>query len=196
MHRTSAHHLPLAGALVAALAALISACSSPPPAKAPPVAGTPPTATATVPAAPEPPPVAAATPQSAAPATPVPPTAEAKRAPPGPSQASTAQAYRQSAAGHVYAQNAERIYKGKLKPLLYAIGVLEVDIDRNGNVVSTRWRRAPSHAPEVMEEILRTVRAAAPYPAPARIGRVTWFDVWLWDKSGKFQLDTLTEGQL
>ena len=31
--------------------------------------------------------------------------------------------------------------------------------------------------------------------APARIGRMTYTDTWLWDKSGKFQLDTLTEGQ-
>jgi hypothetical protein len=27
-------------------------------------------------------------------------------------------------------------------------------------------------------------------------GRVTYTDTWLWDKSGRFQLDTLTEGQL
>jgi len=25
---------------------------------------------------------------------------------------------------------------------------------------------------------------------------VTYTDTWLWDKSGNFQLDTLTEGQL
>ena len=41
----------------------------------------------------------------------------------------------------------------------------------------------------------RTVRAAAPFPAPARMGRVTYTDTWLWDRSGRFQLDTLTEGQ-
>jgi hypothetical protein len=46
-----------------------------------------------------------------------------------------------------------------------------------------------------MADIERIVRAAAPFPAPARMGRVTWTDVWLWDKSGRFQLDTLTEGQ-
>ena len=44
--------------------------------------------------------------------------------------------------------------------------------------------------------IVRTVRAAAPYPVPARMGRVTYTDVWLWDKSGQFQLDTLTGGQM
>lgn len=112
------------------------------------------------------------------------------------SVAATARAYRQDAAGHLYGLNAQRIYKGKLPPLLYAIGVLEVDIDRNGRVTSLRWMRAPRHAPEVVSEIERTVRAAAPFPVPARMQRVTYTDTWLWDKSGHFQLDTLTEGQL
>ncbi len=80
--------------------------------------------------------------------------------------------------------------------MLYAIGVLEVDVDRNGRVLATHWLRAPKHAPEVIAEIERTVRQAAPYPVPSRLGRVTYTDTWLWDESGKFQLDTLTEGQL
>ncbi len=112
------------------------------------------------------------------------------------SAAATPRAYRQDAASHLYGLNQQRIYKGKLPPLLYAIGVLEVDIDRAGRVSALRWMRAPRHAPEVVKEIERTVRAAAPYPAPTRMQRVTYTDTWLWDKSGHFQLDTLTEGQL
>ncbi len=112
------------------------------------------------------------------------------------SGAATPRAYRQDAASHLYGLNHQRIYKGKLPPLLYAIGVLEVDIDRAGRVSALRWMRAPRHAPEVVKEIERTVRAAAPYPAPTRMQRVTYTDTWLWDKSGHFQLDTLTEGQL
>jgi len=79
--------------------------------------------------------------------------------------------------------------------MLYAIGVLNVDIDRQGQILALKWTRAPKHAPEVMAEIEQIVRAAAPFPAPARLGKVTYTDVWLWDKSGQFQLDTLTEGQ-
>lgn len=112
------------------------------------------------------------------------------------SNASTARAYRQDAASHLYARNAQRIYQGKLPPMLYAIGVLEVEIDRRGHVQRLHWMRAPQHAPEVIAEIERTVRNAAPYPVPARIGKVTYTDTWLWDRSGRFQLDTLTEGQL
>lgn len=103
--------------------------------------------------------------------------------------------YRQDAASHLYEHNAKRIFKGKMPPLLYAIGVLQVDVDGMGRVTATRWMRAPSHAPEVVAEIERTVRLAAPYPAPVRLGRVTYTDTWLWHKSGRFQLDTLTEGQ-
>lgn len=111
------------------------------------------------------------------------------------SSASNAKQYRNDAARHLYDQNGNRIFKGKMPPLLYAVGVLNVDIDKQGQVQKMHWMRAPHHAPEVMAEIERTVKAAAPYPAPQKMGYVTYTDVWLWDKSGRFQLDTLTEGQ-
>lgn len=111
------------------------------------------------------------------------------------SSASTPRAYRQDGATHLYGLNAERIYKGKMPPLLYAIGVLNVEIDRLGRVTRLNWMRAPRHAPEVVAEIERTVRRASPFPAPTRLGKVVYTDTWLWHKSGKFQLDTLTEGQ-
>jgi protein TonB len=128
---------------------------------------------------------------------PPPPRPVAKQAPLAHiSQAANPKDYRRDAAGHLYGQNKNRIYKGKMPPLLYAIGVLQVEVDGRGRVTSTSWMRAPKHAPEVMAEIEKTVRLAAPYPAPVRMGRVTYTDTWLWHKSGLFQLDTLTEGQL
>ena len=129
----------------------------------------------------------------------LPPTASQPTVAPQPanvSMASTPRDYRRDAASHLYALNTQRIYSGKLPPLLYAVGVLQVDIDRNGEVRDIRWMRAPTQAPEVMAEIERSVRAAAPFPAPLRMGQVTYTDTWLWHKSGQFQLDTLTEGQL
>ena len=111
------------------------------------------------------------------------------------SQAVTPRAYRRDAASLIYAKNADRIYRGKMPPLLYAVGVLQVELDGKGRVTGISWMRAPTQAPEVMAEIEHTVRAAAPYPAPIHMGRVTYTDTWLWHKSGTFQLDTLTEGQ-
>lgn len=104
--------------------------------------------------------------------------------------------YRKDAAQHLYDRNQHRIYKGMLPPMLYAVGVLEVELQRDGKVRRLHWLRAPSHAPEVVAEIERTVRAAAPFPNPTRMGgKLSYTDTWLWDKSGRFQLDTLTEGQ-
>ena len=112
------------------------------------------------------------------------------------SYASTARDYRRDGASHLYANNTTRIFAGKLPPLLYAVGVLQVDINAKGAVTALRWMRAPKHAPEVIAEIERAVRSAAPFPAPVKLGKVTYTDTWLWHKSGQFQLDTLTEGQL
>ncbi len=156
----------------AGIAALIAGCAAPP---APPVA---------------PPPGAPA--PDAAPAASVPaPLAPVARQ----SNASNPRAYRADAASHLYGLNQGRIWKGRLPPMLYAIGVLQVELDRGGQVRNLHWMRAPRHAPEVIAEIERTVRAAAPFPAPARMGKVVYTDTWLWHKSGQFQLDTLTEGQ-
>ena len=143
-------------------------------------------------APPEPPKPAAAAAEPSSPVIgPIPSAQGSARA----SAATTARAYREDGATHLYGLNAERIFKGRMPPLLYAIGVLNVEIDRVGRVTRLDWMRAPRHAPEVVAEIERTVRSAAPFPAPSRMGKVVYTDTWLWHKSGKFQLDTLTEGQ-
>lgn len=116
---------------------------------------------------------------------------------PGPvSAALSPKAYRMDAASYIYAKYSDRIYKGKMPPLLYAVGVLDLEIDGRGQVVRLQWLRAPSQAPEVIREIEHMVRTAAPLPAPVKMGRVVYTETWLWHKSGKFQLDTLSEGQL
>lgn len=171
-------------ALLASVAALVAGCKSPPSPPAAPPAG--PAATVSPGATP-------GVPQGSTSAGQQP--GLANTAPVRPSGARTPREYRRDAAGHLYGLNANRIYKGRMPPLLYAVGVLEVEVDRRGHIVSTHWLRAPRHAPEVMAEIERTVRQASPYPAPERLGKVTYTDTWLWDQSGRFQLDTLTEGQ-
>lgn len=168
--RFSNHRRAWLGWLGAASAAWIAGCATPPPPPAPP------------PSKPEPPPPPVSLPA---------PDPEPALV----SQARTALDYRHDAATHLYQHNAHRIFKGKLPPLLYAVGVLQVQLDRRGRIVHTSWMRAPVHAPEVMQEIERTVQLAAPFPAPLRLGHVTYTETWLWHKSGRFQLHTLSEGQ-
>lgn len=111
------------------------------------------------------------------------------------SLADTPKAYRVDGARHLYAAYPERIYKGVLPPLLHAIVVVETEIDEGGHVRDIRMIRTPSHAPDVVVKVRDMIRAASPLPAPERMGRTRYLDIWLVHKSGRFQLDTLTEGQ-
>lgn len=164
-----------ARALVLGTTLWLSSCATQPPAPPPPAPQ------------PVPPPAAVIKP---------PPVTPQPTLPGAVSVATTPKSYRKDAATHLYGKTLpERIYRGRLPPLLYAIGVLDVEIDGRGRVDRITWVRGPTQAPEVMAEIERMVRAAAPFPAPVKMGRVVWTDVWLWHKSGRFQLDTLTEGQ-
>lgn len=111
------------------------------------------------------------------------------------SSADSALDYRIDAAYHLYEKNNNRIFRGVMPHFLYAIGVLEIQVDGRGNLIGLNWMRAPEHAPEVIAEIERTVRKAAPFPAPVRLGKASYIETWLWDASGNFQLHTLSEGQ-
>ena len=111
------------------------------------------------------------------------------------SLAADAKSYRKDGARHIYAAYKDQIYKGKLPPLIHAIVVVEVDVDAAGNVRDINMIRTPSHAPDVTERVRGMLRSVSPLPTPKRMGSTKYLDIWLVDKSGRFQLDTLTEGQ-
>jgi len=100
------------------------------------------------------------------------------------------------AARHIYATYPMRVYRGKLPPLLYGIIMLETEIDATGQVVNVSVVRKPA-ADEVAPWVLAMVRRAAPYPAPAAMpgATVRFTETWFVDRSGLFQLFSLTEGQ-
>ncbi|MDQ0571447.1 protein TonB [Variovorax paradoxus] len=110
-------------------------------------------------------------------------------------QTPAVRAYRKTGARQIYKAYAQRIYKGKIPPLVYAVVVVETELDANGNVTNVTFSRVPSHAPEVPGKIAELIKAASPLPSPGRLGAHTYVDTWLWDKSGNFQLDSLTLGQ-
>ncbi len=125
---------------------------------------------------------------------------EAKAALPAPVRRITAQtaavrSYRKTGARYIYTRYADRIYKGKIPPLVYAVATVETHIDAKGAVEAVTFMRAPEHAPEVSLQIVELIKKASPLPEPGRLGAHTYVETWLWDKSGKFQLDSLTEGQ-
>lgn len=102
--------------------------------------------------------------------------------------------YRRDGARHIYNAYAKQIHKGKMPPLLYGIAIIETEIGARGEVQSVRVVRQPAAA-EVAPWAVQMIKAAEPFPAPAKLGSVKYTEIWLVDKSGRFQLDTLTEGQ-
>jgi hypothetical protein len=111
------------------------------------------------------------------------------------SLADNSKSYRVDAAKHIYATYPTRIYKGKLPPLIHAIVVTEMEVDERGAVRDLRIIRTPTHAPDVVVAVRDMIRQASPMPRPSRLSGAKFMEVWLVDKSGRFQLDTLTEGQ-
>ena len=104
--------------------------------------------------------------------------------------------YRTDAARHLYAAFPMRIMRGKMPPMLYSVMAVETEIDATGQVVNVSVGRKPA-ADEVAPWVVAMIKRAGPFPAPAAAGAATvrYFEIWLVDKSGLFQLDTLTEGQ-
>jgi periplasmic protein TonB len=116
--------------------------------------------------------------------------------PPRPSLAEIEKEYRIDAARHIYSAYPMRIYRGKVPPLIYSVMVVETEIDATGAIKDIRVVRKPA-ADEVVPWVIAMIRRAAPYPAPERMKdqTVKYLDIWLVDRSGLFQVDTLTEGQ-
>jgi protein TonB len=110
------------------------------------------------------------------------------------SDADTELTYKRDAAKHLYVTYPMRIFKGRMPPLLYGIAIVETDVEADGSVTDVRLRRPPGAA-EVGPWIVQMIRKAGPFPAPSRLGKATYVDIWLVHKGGNFQLDTLTEGQ-
>jgi hypothetical protein len=106
------------------------------------------------------------------------------------------QQYRVDAARHLYSCFPQRIYRGKLAPLLYGVMMVEVQLDASGNVLDIGIVRKPA-ADEVAPWVVALIKRAAPFPAPTRFpgGSVRFTETFFVDKSGLFQTFSLTEGQ-
>jgi hypothetical protein len=81
--------------------------------------------------------------------------------------------------------------------MMYAVMITDTEIDADGTVRSVTVARPPAAAKEVTPWVMALIRGASPFPAPRQFGEagVVWREIWLVDKSGRFQVDSLTEGQ-
>jgi periplasmic protein TonB len=120
-------------------------------------------------------------------------------APPSPSSAADESGYRKDAARHVYASYPASVHKGKLPAMMYAVMITDTEIDASGQVQAVKVVRPPAAASEVTPWVVGLIQRASPFPPPAALtsgGKAAVYrEIWLVDKTGKFQVDSLTEGQ-
>jgi protein TonB len=111
------------------------------------------------------------------------------------SMAADTRAYKVDAARHFYEEYRSRIFRGRLPPLIHAVVVVETTVDENGHASRVDLVRGPSHAPDVSAAVIQAIRRAQ-LPKPGRLaGNFKFTEIWLVTKDGRFQLDSLTEGQ-
>lgn len=112
------------------------------------------------------------------------------------STATTPREYRLDVARHIYDSYPDRIFKGRLPPLIHAVVVLETTVDEQGRPREVKVIRGPSHAPDVTAAVREMTFRVGPLPLPTKLGSpIRFLEIWLVHKNGRFQLDALTEGQ-
>jgi protein TonB len=100
--------------------------------------------------------------------------------------------YKTQVARHVADRNPERTYTGTLPPMLPAIVVLEITVDRDGQLADVAVQR--SRNPDASAIALASVRRSAPLPPPPA-GRLTFSETFLFADSKRYQLRSLAGAQ-
>jgi protein TonB len=101
--------------------------------------------------------------------------------------------YKSQVARHVIEHNPERNYTGTLPPLLPAIVVLRITVDRDGHVQDVFVQR--SRDPDASAIALASLRRSAPLPPPRALAQgpdgLTFSETFLFADSDRFQLRSL-----
>lgn len=181
-------------ALASLLSAGLSACVTTP--SAPPAAAAPAPAPRPAPA-----PVAAARP-APAPVAPAPVPAPApsffSRGPdlgppvalPPPTASRTMDEFKKAAARRMVAGSPKAANMGKLPPMLYAIAVIEIEVDANGRVRDINVVRKPAKddAQDTIDIAKAAIHRGAPYGDMSRLPRPwKWVEVFLFDDDRRFK---------
>jgi len=105
--------------------------------------------------------------------------------------------YKTEVAQHVVRHNPEHIFSGQLPPLLPAIVVLEITVDRDGQLDRVAVQR--SRSPDASEVALAAMRRSTPLPKPQQLaqatGKLTFSETFLFADSERYQLRSLAGPQ-
>jgi protein TonB len=105
--------------------------------------------------------------------------------------------YKTLVARHVLKHNLEHSYDGTLPPLLPAIVVLQITVDRDGQLQEVEVQR--SRDPSASEVALASLRRSAPLPRPQKLaqqgGKLTFSETFLFADDQRYQIRSLAGPQ-
>lgn len=105
--------------------------------------------------------------------------------------------YKTQVARHVIQHNPGHNFDGTLPPLLPAIVVLEITVDRDGRLTDVAVQR--SRDPDASEVALDALRRSTPLPPPHQLaqagGKLTFSETFLFADSKRYQLRSLAGPQ-
>lgn len=117
---------------------------------------------------------------------------------PAPTPTRTLDAYKADVARHVMQRNPERVFEGELPPMLPAVVVLNITVDRAGQLLEVQVQRSRDQG--ASEVALASLRRSGPLPPPDGLGPehadlMTFSETFLFGERYRFQLRTLAEPQ-
>ncbi len=117
---------------------------------------------------------------------------------PAPPPMRTLDAYKADVARHVMQRNPERVFEGELPPMLPAVVVLNITVDRAGQLADLQVQRSRDQG--ASEVALASLRRSGPLPPPDGLGPehadlMTFSETFLFGERYRFQLRTLAGPQ-
>jgi protein TonB len=105
--------------------------------------------------------------------------------------------YKTQVAQHVLQHNPDRSYTGKLPPMLPAIVVLEITVDRDGQLADVEVQR--SRDDDASKIALDSMRRSTPLPPPQQLaaagGKLKFSETFLFADSNRYQIRSLAGPQ-
>ncbi|MCC2974314.1 TonB C-terminal domain-containing protein [Massilia sp. IC2-476] len=117
---------------------------------------------------------------------------------PAPPPSLTLDAYKEHVARHILDRNADRSFSGRLPPMLPAVVVVSITVDRDGQLTDVQVQR--SRDPDASRVALASMLRSGPLPRPhgllaANSKAITFSETFLFDRDYRFQLRTLAGPQ-
>ncbi|WP_306394233.1 TonB C-terminal domain-containing protein [Telluria beijingensis] len=117
---------------------------------------------------------------------------------PAPPPTRTLAAYKADVARHVMQRNPERVFEGELPPMLPAVVVLSITVDREGQLLDVQVQRSRDQG--ASDVALASLRRSGPLPPPDGLGPqhadlMTFSETFLFGERYRFQIRTLAGPQ-